>query len=48
MPLKFSRLFALEGFTFLLDIYLAIKFKESLIFFASDAICLMELCNNIG
>ena len=32
MQLKSLRSFALEGFTFLLEIYFAIKFKESLIF----------------
>jgi len=48
MLLKSSRSFALEEFTFLLEIYLAIKFKESLMFFVSDAICSIELCSDIG
>ena len=45
---KSDRLFALDRLTFLLEIYLAIKFKESLIIFVSEAICSMEPCNDIG
>ena len=48
MPLNSLRLFALLLLTCLLVIYLAIKFKKSLMFLVLDAICLIELCNEIG
>ena len=48
IPLKSNRSFALDGLTFLFKIYLAMKFKESLILFASEVICSIELCKDIG
>ena len=45
---KSDRSFALDGLTFLFKIYLAMKFKESLILFASEVICLIEPCKDIG
>jgi len=45
---KSNKLFALDGLTFLFEIYLAMKFKESLILFASEAICSIEPCKDIG
>jgi len=47
IPSKSDRLFALDGLTFLFEIYLAMKFKESLILFASEAICSIEPCKDI-
>ena len=44
---KSDRSFVLDGLTFLFKIYLAMKFKESLILFASEAICSIELYKDI-
>ena len=43
IPSKSDKLFALDGFTFLLTMYLAIKFSKSLMFLVSDAICSIDL-----
>ena len=41
--LKSSRLFALDGLICLFEMYLAMNFKEFLIFLTSDAMCLIDL-----
>jgi len=47
VPFKSSRSLALAGLTYLLLMYLAIKFNESLIFLESNTRYLIELCNEI-
>ena len=45
---KSDKLLAFEALTFLFLIYLAIKFKESLILLESEAICSIDLWRKIG
>ena len=48
IPLKSSKSFVLEEFICLLAMYLAIKFKESLIFLVSKAMYSIKLCKEMG
>jgi len=48
MPLKFSRLLDFAGSTCLLVMYLAMKFKESLMFLESNTKYLMDPWSDIG
>ena len=41
--LKSNKLFALQEFTFLFEMYLAMKLSESLMLLVSEAICSMDL-----
>jgi len=43
IPSKSDKLFALDEFTFLLVMYLAMKFSESLMLLVPDAICSIDL-----
>ena len=45
---KSTKSFALLEFIFLLEMYLAIKLSESLMFFVSDTICSIDLWRDIG
>ena len=46
--LKSVRLLALAGSICLFEIYFAMNFNKSLMFFASDTMCLMDLWCDIG
>ena len=47
MLLKSCKSLALPEFTFLFEIYLAIKLSESLMLFVSDMICSIDPCSDI-
>ena len=47
IPSKSSKSLALDGWTYLFEIYFAINFKESLMLLASNTMCSIELYNEI-